>query len=62
VAVQGDPVPRGTEELGETIADLLGDVRHLCDAIDVNYDAAVIAGMERYEEELYGIVKWNTPE
>jgi hypothetical protein len=58
-AVVGDPMVRGREELGETIADLLGDLRHLCDALKINYEAAILAGMEQYDQELYGEVKWD---
>jgi hypothetical protein len=54
-AVVGDPVH--SEGLSEVISDLLGDLRHLCDALGINYEAAVLTGVAQYEEELSGVVK-----
>jgi hypothetical protein len=42
------------EDFETTISDMLGDMRHLCDALDVDFDAASERGGGHYEAEVTG--------
>lgn len=41
-------------DVPEVIGDLLGDLRHLCDALGLDFDALSEDGRERYDAELRG--------
>jgi len=44
----------GEDEFEATISDLLGDLMHLCDALDVDFDEALRRGRNAYEPESEG--------
>lgn len=46
--------PSGGEAPETVIGDLLADMRHLCDAIGVDYDDVDAAAWRRYDEEIRG--------
>jgi hypothetical protein len=41
-------------DLGTSISDLLGDLRHLCDALGLDYDSLDLHGLAHYNAELRG--------
>lgn len=49
--VYGHP---GSEPTRQAVSDLLGDLLHLCDALDVDFDTALDKGRSNYEPETHG--------
>lgn len=48
------PIGLETEELTMVFGDFLGDLRHLADAVGVDWDAVDERGQDHYRCELYG--------
>lgn len=46
----------GENEMGTNVSDLLGDLMHLCDALDIDFDEAVEKGRWHYEAEIEGVL------
>lgn len=44
----------GGSDIGTTVQDLLSDLMHLCDATEINFDAALGMARNRYDEEIAG--------
>jgi hypothetical protein len=49
-------VTGGFEEWATVFGDLLGDLHHLADALDVDIDAAIDTGRRYYQDEIRGEV------
>ncbi len=47
-------IVRGDEDFDTTISDFLSDLRHLCDALGVNFDECSDRGAYYYEAEIRG--------
>lgn len=46
--------PSGGEEIETIIGDLLGDLMHLCDGLDLSFDALVDRAFRHYDPETRG--------
>ncbi len=44
-----------TDDIGSSVSDLLSDIRHLCDALGVEWEAAVASSDTNYREEILGL-------
>lgn len=55
VAYANRTFPGGVgEELETVIGDLLGDLRHLCDGLDLDFDALLATSWRHYDPETRG--------
>lgn len=49
-------MPGGDEEIETALGDLLGDLMHLCDAADIDFDNVLNHGAMHYESEIRGVL------
>lgn len=47
---------RSDEELETVVSDLMGDLMHLCDALNLSFDGLVERGRRHYLPELHGVL------